>query len=145
MRWQTTTSHATLSLSISPPSPLVGLLEKISFKRWFKGWEGVRWPDFVRKSVQDRQRSTWKWPNNKCYSLFKAWRIGLCIFRPLPGSLPNFCLLHSFFPILFKNEMMHVMKGESGIYLWFFYCPAIENVIFEFWWSIFKATVQLPH
>ena len=57
-----------LSLSLSPTHThtlSVGLLKKISFKWWFEGWDDVGWPDFIRESVPDCQRSVRKWPLSK--------------------------------------------------------------------------------
>ena len=34
-------------------------------KRWFEGWDGVGWPDFVRESIPDCWCSIRKWPSTK--------------------------------------------------------------------------------
>ena len=36
----------------------VGLFEKIGFKRWFEGSEGVGWPDFVRECSRQHKKMT---------------------------------------------------------------------------------------
>ena len=50
----------------------VRLLEKIGLKRWFEGWEGVGWPDFIRESVPDRQHSIRKWPLTKWVCVYRG-------------------------------------------------------------------------
>ena len=60
-----THTHAHTRARAQTRTQSIGLLEKMCFKWWFEGWEGVGWPDFVRESVPYRRRSIRKWPLTK--------------------------------------------------------------------------------